>query len=84
MKTIARFYDFVFQDEDDEFYGSHLTQDNAHHCIGADTSLGLVSATNTLTLVMPGDLVVLEQNVPSSYTSSENTPWVMTGLYQGD
>jgi hypothetical protein len=47
--------------------------------IGANTSLGLVSATNLFTNVLEGDRVAVQQGAGRSWGES---PWVMVGLLE--
>lgn len=56
-----------------------LTNANAHECVGAMTTSGLVAGTNTFTSPNKGDRVVLRKGAPRSYTTTAQQ-WVMTNL----
>ena len=59
---------------------SALTSNNAHDCVGAMTTAGLVAGTNTFTGPIKGDRVILRADAPRSYDADTPRKWVMTGI----
>ena len=76
---VATFKTFLFTNGE-EIWADTISNNNCGNCIGAETSAGIVSGTNSFTTAIPGDKVVLRANAPRSYDADTPRKWVMTNL----
>jgi len=74
---IATFESFWFSNGE-EAWPDEIRPENAHECIGAQTSSGHVAGCNGFTTALKGDRVVLRKGAGYSYASGQGPHWVMT------
>jgi len=74
---ISTFISFWFSNGE-EAWPDEIRPENAHDCVGAETTSGFVAGTNSFTTALKGDRVVLRKGAPCSYSSGPGPQWVMT------